>query len=476
MAVELLPFQRRFVRAAVSPRYDVAAMTGPRGLGKTYLAGHVLSRCMTPGDPFCEPGAEYILIAASLDQARLCYGFIRPALEPLGGYSFLDSAQRIAITQRATRTRLRVISSSGKTAMGIVNTRIAVLDEPGSFDTAKGALMADALFGALGKVGSPLKLIICGTLAPMATGAGHWWYDLIDGGTNGTTHVTAFRGNVAKWDDLREVYRVNPLARVSGEFRRKLRRERDAARADSRLRARFLSYRLNIPSGDESTVLLTVPEYETVCGRPVPDREGAPIVGVDLGGGRAWSAAVALWSNGRVEALAVAPGIPDLVAQERADKVPRGTYQRLAESGALRLADGLRVPPVPLVVDAIRQWRPAVIVCDRFRLSELQDARPPCPVEPRVSRWSEQSEDIRALRKMAADGPLSVDPGSRGLIGASLAVASVKNDDGGNVRLVKRGTNNQARDDVAASLVLAAGEAARRLRRPRRPLVIHRAS
>ena len=56
-----------------------------------------------------------------------------------------------------------------------------------------------------------------------------------------------------------------------------------------------------------------------------------------------------------------------------------------------------------------------------------------------MTRWSESSEDIRALRKMAKDGPLSVDPGSAALLEASLAVASVKNDDAGNVRLQKRG-------------------------------------
>ena len=43
----------------------------------------------------------------------------------------------------------------------------------------------------------------------------------------------------------------------------------------------------------------------------------------------------------------------------------------------------------------------------------------------------------------------------------------VKNDDQGNVRLVKKGTNNTGRDDVAAALVLAAG-ALSRAPKPRR--------
>ena len=64
-------------------------------------------------------------------------------------------------------------------------------------------------------------------------------------------------------------------------------------------------------------------------------------------------------------------------------------------------------------------------------------------------------------RRLAADGPLACAPASRALIAASLAAAMVRPDDAGNVRLVKRGSNNTGRDDVAASLVLAAGVVSR---------------
>ena len=163
------------------------------------------------------------------------------------------------------------------------------------------------------------------------------------------------------------------------------------------------------------------------------------------------------------EALAVAPGIPDLGAQERRDRAPPGTYRRLAESGALTVADGLRVPTPAWLWNAVRgAWgRVEVIFCDRFRVAELADCVNGTPVLPRVGRWSESSEDIRALRKAAKDGPLAVAPDSRRLLEASLSVAMVSNDDAGNTRLSKRGTNNQARDDVAAALVLAAGARAR---------------
>ena len=42
-----------------------------------------------------------------------------------------------------------------------------------------------------------------------------------------------------------------------------------------------------------------------------------------------------------------------------------------------------------------------------------------------------------------------------------MSRAVTKTDESGNFRLIKRGTNNIARDDVAAALVLAAGARAR---------------
>ena len=68
------------------------------------------------------------------------------------------------------------------------------------------------------------------------------------------------------------------------------------------------------------------------------------------------------------------------------------------------------------------------------------------------------SEDIRALRKMTKDGPLTVEKGSRSILQASLSVAFIKNDDQGSFRLVKKSGNNCARDDAAAALLLAAGD------------------
>ena len=53
---KLLPFQREFLKAVENPKYDTVAISGPRSLGKTYIAAQVLIRCLTPGDSLHQPG------------------------------------------------------------------------------------------------------------------------------------------------------------------------------------------------------------------------------------------------------------------------------------------------------------------------------------------------------------------------------------------------------------------------------------
>ncbi len=464
--MKLQPFQTRFLRGATAKGVRTAALSCPRGNGKSRLASLLAGRVLTPGDPLFVPGAESVLVAASLEQARIVFRFLRADIEPSGEYRFLDSHTRIAAVHEATGTRLRVIGSNGRTAMGLVNTPLAICDEPGAWLPTGGALVHDAIQTAMAKPGSPLRAVYIGTLAPAIGG---WWHNLVKDGTRASVYVQALQGRRERWDSWREVLRVNPLAKVSADFRSRLREELDEAKRDSRLKARFLSYRMNLPTMDEDEGLVTVEDYDRAEARPVGERDGAPIVGVDLGAGRAWSSAVALWPSGRCAALAVAPGEPSLEAQEKRDRAPAGVYRELEESGALTVADGLRVPPPGMLWRAVTEsWGlPSRIICDRFRHPELVDTvAGACPIEPRVTRWSECAADVRALRKIMSDGPLSIERESRLLIAAALMFATVRNDDAGNCRLVKRGTNNTARDDVAAALVLAAGAWERERTRP----------
>ena len=189
----------------------MAALSIPRGNGKSWLAAHLLTRCLTPGDSLHVAGAEYLLCAASIEQARLVYRFIRAELEPKGGYSLIDSTTRIGITHKASNTRLRVLSSNSKTAFGIVGCPLLVADEPGSWEVVGGQLMNDAITTALGKPNSPMRTVFIGTLAPAMSG---WWHDLIADGSGPTTYVQALQGSSDKWDQWAEIRRCNPLTAI----------------------------------------------------------------------------------------------------------------------------------------------------------------------------------------------------------------------------------------------------------------------
>ena len=103
-------------------------ISGPRTLGKTFIVAQVLIRCLTPGDALHQPGKEYILGAATLEQARLTYSFIREALEPTGDYRWIDSTTRLGATHVPSNTKLRAISSNAKASFGLVNVPVVVID------------------------------------------------------------------------------------------------------------------------------------------------------------------------------------------------------------------------------------------------------------------------------------------------------------------------------------------------------------
>ena len=87
--MKLLPFQREFIKAVENPKYDTVAISGPRTLGKTFIAAQVLIRCMTPGDALHEPGKEYIFST----------GFDYTSIEDLL-LATLDAVSRFRVGQR----------------------------------------------------------------------------------------------------------------------------------------------------------------------------------------------------------------------------------------------------------------------------------------------------------------------------------------------------------------------------------------
>ena len=287
--MRLRPFQRRAVRALESGRYDVLVLCLPRAQGKSTLAALLCARALNPADVLFNEGTESHLVASTISAARrTCFKLLRRLIEGspnAADYVVSESANACHVRHAASNTRISVVAGSARATLGLVGCPLVIVDEPGSYELAAGSELWDSLSTAIGKPESPLKLFLIGHLAPRATRAGHWFYDLVHKGTRGRTYVQFVQGRVDRWDSASEIRRCSPLSWRYPESRSKLLEERDDAKVDSGAKAKFCSYRLNLPTEDENTVLLTVEDWERVLARPVPDADGRPLVGVDLGRG-----------------------------------------------------------------------------------------------------------------------------------------------------------------------------------------------
>ena len=358
---------------------------------------------------------------------------------------------------------MRVISSDSRRALGLgANVRIVIADEPGAWGPTMGRRLWDAIVTALGK--RRTTVVAVGTLAPAPlTGQASWWPSFVASGSGDGRHVALLQADPDKWRDFDEVLRVNPVAAINPHLRRTLAREHAAALASERAARTFRQFRLNLPGDPVDTQpLITPSEWARVCARPIPECEGKPVVGVDLGGSRSWSAAAAIWPSGRIEAWALAPGVPPLFEQEREDQVPEGAYLELARAGGVRVDEGQNVPSVDRLLARVWPWEPAVLVCDPYRAAELQAVvSGRVRIVERAKAGAESTSNVQALRARLLDSDAGVTEASRAVLGAAFEQTSLVVETSG-VTKVTKARAKRSRDDAAAALLLAAGELARR--------------
>ena len=457
----LLPFQSSFVAAICrqeSPP-EIAALSVPRGNGKSWLCGEMVAGSLTPGNPLFEAGVENILVSASRPQAQIVLEFSRQALGDAEGYRWRNDG----VTHEDSRTRVRVISSDSRRAMGLgASVRLIVADEPGAWSPTAGLRLWDAITTALGK--RKMTVVAVGTLAPAPlTGPASFWPSFVASGSGEGRHVKLLAANPEKWKSWDETLRVNPVAAVNPHLRRTLEREHKAALESERAARTFRQFRLNIPGDPVDTQpLVTAVEWSRVVSRPVPACEGKPVVAVDLGGNRSWSACSAVFPSGRIEAWAVAPGVPSLADQERDDQVAEGTYSEFLKAGGLSVDAGRAVPDVGLLLSRIWEWEPLCIVSDPYRSAELSQAvGGRVRIIERARSGGEATSNIMSLRSLLLDTNAGVTEASRDLLGAAFQQTNLVIDSSGLTKVVKV-DQRRSRDDAAAALLLAAGERARR--------------
>ena len=457
----LLPFQSSFV-AAISRKEqppEIAAASWPRGSGKSWLCGGLVARSLTPGDPLFEPGVENILVSSSRNQASIVLEFARAALGEDSGYRWRNDG----VVHLESRARVRIVSSDARRALGLgASVRLIVADEPGAWSPIQGRRLWDAMLTSLGK--RRTQIIVVGTLAPAPlTGPASWWPSFVAEGSGDGRHIALLQADPEKWTDFNETLRVNPVAAVNPHLRRALEREHKSALESDRAARTFRQFRLNIPGEKvDSQPLITSAEWERICTKPIPEISGKPVIGLDLGGTRSWSAACALWPSGRIESWALAPGFPLLSDQEKEDQVAPDSYSELVRSGGLAVDEGQHVPSIERLLARIWAWEPLAIVCDNYRAPELhQVVSGRTHIIERARSGGEATSNIQSLRSLLLDTASGVTLESHALLAAAFEQTNLVIDNAGLTKVTKL-DQRRSRDDAAAALLLAAGEQARR--------------
>ena len=176
----LLPFQSAFVAAVCRKERppEIAGLSCPRANGKSWLAGALVARSLTPGDPLFEAGVENILVSSSTNQARIVLEFARSALGESDGYRWRNDG----VLHLESRARVRIVSSDARRALGLgANVRLIIADEPGAWSPIQGRRLFDAMLTSLGK--RKTQIIVVGTLAPAPlTGPASFWPQFISAG------------------------------------------------------------------------------------------------------------------------------------------------------------------------------------------------------------------------------------------------------------------------------------------------------
>ena len=221
-------------------------------------------------------------------------------------------------------------------------------------------------------------------------------------------------------------------------------------------------------------MLVTVDEWLSAEVAPdqLPPRQGACILGIDLGGSRSMSAAAFYWpETGRLEALGTFPAAPSLADRGAADGVSH-RYVEMQERGELSVMGEATVPTGPWLAQIVRHLDGAEVACivgDRFRHAEFVEAMQAAglarvPFIWRGFGWKDGSEDVERFRRALFDGEVKVAPSL--LLRFAFADAITLVDPAGNHKLAK--ARSLGRIDAAAATVLAVAQGARMKAAPTR--------
>ena len=455
-AFAVLPWQSRFVRGALAPGVQSAALSVARGNGKTALLSGIAAA--TLDGPLMVPRGETVIVASSFEQARIAFehvlAFMGDKLIDARRWKVWNTAQQARIEDRQTGARVRCIGSDPRRAHGLAPV-LVLADEPAQWPESTGERMVAALRTAAGK--QPHSRFVA--LGTRPADPEQWFSKMLAGGADYA------QCHAAGPDDppfnKRTWAKANPSLGHMPDLLAAIRTEAAQSRRDPSLLAALGSLRLNLGTEDADVqTLLGSILWGDIEGKA--DRAGPVVWGIDLGTSAAQSAIAGYWpETGRLECLAAFPAEPSLADRGLRDGVGR-LYSECARRGELMILGQRSADILALLQVALERFgQPCRIVADRWREAELRDALdragvPLAAFETRGMGFKDGAEDVRGFRRGCADG--RVIPISSLLLRSAMSEARTISDPAGNAKLCKGsqgGRRVRARDDAAAAAILA---------------------
>ena len=453
------PWEKRFILGTFGQPGN-AALSIARGNGKSGFVAALAAAVVCPGAPLHGTRREVVCVASSFQQARVIYEDVLSYARSLGHdladrelWRRQDSQNMATLEYVRTGARVRCCGSDPKKAHGL-RPFMVLADEGGQWEPSKSEAMVSALRTGLGKTPGS-RLIALGTLP--ADGS-HWFSQMLRDAPYHQLHAAPKDAPIYRATTWAK---ANPSLKFLPSLAATLKAEAKAARRDGVMLQSFKSLRLNMGLPDTvSGVLLEADVWANIEGDA--ERDGEYVLGLDLGGSTAQSAACAFYpASGRLEGFAVFPESPNLATRATNDGAGN-LYSECHRRGELLLAGDMVSDVGALLSEALDRWgSPVAIAADRFKKAELIQHLnalefPQADLVLRGMGWRDGAEDVRQFQLAALDGHLV--PVKSLLLRASMSEARLTSDVAGNWKLAKGsegGRRSRAKDDVVAAMILA---------------------
>lgn len=462
--VRVLEWQERLLADIVNPDISTIALSVARGNGKSFLCSLIAASFVLHQGPLLRKRGQAYLIASSFRQARILYEHIYYMISEgdRWRYRIQDTNNISRLTNKSQGAYVQAIGSDPKRAHGLAPA-LVLADEGAQWEVGTRDLMYETLLTSLGKIPNS-KLVALGT---RPYDPRHWFSRMLDDeGMADAVHLYSSDEDSDPFDPATWL-QANPSLPHFPDLHKTIANEAKRAKKDTNALLTFRKLRLNQAVQDAGRELVIDPQsLQRVETDTLPVKAGQLALGIDIGGNKAMTAAVAYWpATGRVEYVCAFPSQPNLIDRGLQDVVD-DRYVQMHRDGDL-ITCGNKVIDLPQFLtechDRFEQY-PDVVVSDRYKRNELEEGLklagyPLCRAVYRTQHFRESAEDVSIMRRLILTEQIKMYPSL--LMRHSMAGAMIVSDSQGNQKLATKyegGRRDSHRDDVVAALILALAE------------------